>query len=120
MNNKLRSWSDQDYDTLKELLVGRKVVGATEKLLTLDNGTQLEVGGNQGCGGCSSGWFEVTELNTCDNIITAVEYEADDHVVSLFVYAEDNRVKLVEANGDIGNGYYGSGFWIRVSNLTTT
>lgn len=114
MGTKLSSWSDEDYIRLKDLLVGRTVVKATEDHLTLDDGTLLEVQGNEGCGGCSSGWFEVTQLNTCDNIITNIAYEATDNQVSLFVYAEDDRIKLIESNGDIGNGYYGSGFWIRV------
>ena len=41
--------------------------------LVLDNGTILEVRGNEGCGGCENGWYYLTTINKCDNAITNVE-----------------------------------------------
>ena len=55
-------------ESVKELLLFRKIV-KVEKLdeqdgiLTLDNGTQLIVQGNCGCGGCDNGWYYLYELN---------------------------------------------------------
>lgn len=107
-----------ETDSLAQLLVGRKVVNVADDILTLDNGTLLQVEANEGCGGCSSGWFELTELNTCDNVITSVTVdsreEGYDDVYSLFVYAENTQIKLIEATGSVGNGYYGAGYRINV------
>ena len=67
-------------ESVKELLLFRKIV-KVEKLdeqdgiLTLDNGTQLIVQGNCGCGGCDNGWYYLYELNKCDNVITNVKCE---------------------------------------------
>ena len=55
-------------ESVKELLLFRKIV-KVEKLdeqdgiLILDNGTQLIVQGNRGCGGCDNGWYYLDELN---------------------------------------------------------
>ena len=76
---------------------------------------------NEGCGGCSSGWYSITELNECDNVITNVEFECediddeyDDTSYRIFVYAEDKRIKILQVDGTDGNGYYGTGYSIRV------
>lgn len=61
-----------------DLLFGRKIIKANNDTLYLDNGVELEFAGNCGCGGCSSGWYEVVELNSCDNVITNVELVCDD------------------------------------------
>ena len=61
VNKKYVAHSDDDRfeESVKELLLFRKIVKA-EKLneqdgiLTLDNGTQLIVQGNCGCGGCNN------------------------------------------------------------------
>lgn len=105
-------------DEIRNVLVGRKVTGVDEQndTLSLDDGTILKVRANEGCGGCNSGWFELTQLNSCDNVITKAEIDyqesGDGDVYSLFVYAENTQIKLVESSGNIGNGYYGSGFSI--------
>jgi hypothetical protein len=119
---------DQDsLDEIRELLVGRRVVSVTssewEGTLTLDDGTVLTVIPNDGCGGCSSGNYSISEINECpDNVITDVElvdlfsdgrYD-DAHTYSIYVLAFDKRVKLLEVEGDDGNGWYGTGYTIRV------
>ena len=58
------------------------------------------------------------ELNKCDNAITDVELVYDkrnsDEVIQIFVIAEDKRIKIIDVQGDEGNGYYGRGFTIYV------
>lgn len=115
---------DNDFEQkVKDLLLYRRIV-KVEKLdvqhgiLTLDNGTQLVVEGNEGCGGCGNGWFYLETLNECDNAITNVECETgkdDDYndVYRIFVYAEDKRIKCVEYSG-YDNGWYGTGYWLCV------
>jgi hypothetical protein len=105
---------------IRELLIGRTVTKVGDVNLELDDGTQLIIGGNEGCGGCERGWYEITELNDCPvNAIMAVELVSDEYAVGgdefirLFVLAEDQRIKLLEAKGE-DNGYYGTGFWIEV------
>lgn len=80
--------------------------------LVLDNGVVLVAEGNEGCGGCGNGWYYLSELNTCDNAITNVEFiESDEEVFSIFVYSADNRINLLTYEG-YDNGYYGVGYTI--------
>ena len=110
---------DLDFNTkVEELLLYRKIVSITqvdsmEAILTLDNGTELIVFGNEGCGGCGNGWYDIYELNECNNVITDVqcltENESADGKYHLFVYAEDRRINCVTYDG-YDNGYYGTGY----------
>lgn len=108
---------------ITELLMYRKVIKIENGTLYLDNGVELEIVANSGCGGCSAGWYEVTELNGCDNAITNVEFVCedindpksyDDTSYKIFVYAEDKKIKLLQVDGSDGNGYYGTGYSIVV------
>lgn len=118
---------------IKELLLGHTVVKVEDDMLRLDDGRFLRIVPNSGCGGCSSGWYELTELNDCPiNAIMSVELvdepyseyededpdEYEDHKYSIFVLAQDNRIKLAEIDGSDGNGYYGSGYRILVYGFT--
>lgn len=110
-----------EEEKIKELLMYRKIVKAENYILYLDNGVKLEVLPNEGCGGCSSGWYSITELNECDNAITNVKFECEniddeyfDTSYRIFVYAEDKRIKILQVDGTDGNGYYGTGYSIRV------
>jgi hypothetical protein len=119
--------NDSNFEErVKELLLYRRIVEVQrindmDGILILDNGTQLIVEGNRGCGGCYNGWYDLCELNNCDNAITDVkcdvmgDYNDFDEVYSIFVYAEDKRVKCVEFSGG-DNGYYGTGYdlYVRV------
>lgn len=103
---------------VKNLLLGRKII-KTEKtddqigVLTLDDGTQLIVEGNEGCGGCANGWYYLDELNECDNVITnvecALEYKGYDDVYHIFVFADNKKINCVQYSGS-DNGYYGTGY----------
>lgn len=116
---------DEDYEkVVKELLLYHKVVKAEEvdgqtALLTLDNGTQLLLEGNEGCGGCGNGWFFLQDLNTCNNVITDVKCECDCEegcdggTYHIYVFAEDQKINLVEFNG-YDNGWYGTGYRLSV------
>lgn len=108
---------------IRELLLYHKIVKVENDTLYLDNGTELEVCPNQGCGGCSSGWYYLTELNDCDNAITNVEFACDDinsedsyndTSYKIFVLAENKKIKILQVDGSDGNGYYGSGYSIMV------
>jgi len=109
-------------EEVKELLLYRKIVKVEkindqEGVLILDNGLQLIVEGNEGCGGCENGWYYLDELNGCDNAITNVkcEIEGDEYsdVYNIFVYAEDKRINCVQYSGG-DNGYYGTGYRLYV------
>jgi hypothetical protein len=104
---------------VKNLLLFRKIVkveAADEQkgILTLDDGTKLIVEGNEGCGGCSNGWFYLDELNGCDNAITDVECVCEeseycDTVYHIFVFAEGKKINCLQYSGH-DNGYYGVGY----------
>lgn len=113
-----------DEKEIKELLIGRKVKVDGDNLV-LDNGIILEVVANEGCGGCSNGWYSITKLNEVDNAITNVEFECDsieaneendysDTSYKIFVFCEDTRINLLQVDGSDGNGYYGTGYEIIV------
>ena len=117
-----------DEKEIKELLIGRKVKVVGDKgqsaTLELDNGLILEVLANEGCGGCSNGWYSIWNLNNVDNAITNVEFECDDldpkendwndTSYKIFVFCEDTRINLLDVTGSDGNGYYGTGYSITV------
>lgn len=121
--NNYTEYEHYDEKGITDLLLYRKIVKVEDDTLVLDNGLRLEVIANQGCGGCSNGWYYLTELNECDNVITNVEFVEDDdyeddgyndNSYKIFVYAEDKRIKILQVDGSDGNGYYGTGYSIRV------
>lgn len=94
--------------------------------LILDDGTQVFINANEGCGGCSNGWYQLKTLSTVDNIITGVRLRDDavgdnspysyseEHSYKIFVYADNQEINLIQIDGDDGNGYYGTGYEITV------
>jgi hypothetical protein len=122
-------YNQNDVEEISKLLVGRRVEKVSENTLLLDDGTVLEVQGNEGGCSCGGGDYDLTELNSVDNAIMSVEveerYKSDEErgeddwyggsqVYTLFVYAENEKLKLAEFEGDDGSGYYGTGFQITV------
>lgn len=111
---------------LHELLFGRKVVEASADkysgTLVLDDGTVLKVDGNEGCGGCPSGNYDLTVLNTVDNaisnvreVVTSNDKCEDGLTYQIFVIFEDQTHELLaQFDGSDGNGYYGTGWWLTV------
>ncbi len=115
---------ESDRAELKHLLVGRRIEGIHWPKLFLDNGRVLEVEGNEGCGGCSAGHFAVTQLHTYNNVIANVLFsdDTDRHgnprSYSVFVYADgESPSEILRVEGDVGNGYYGYGYTIRVKEV---
>lgn len=108
-----------DEEQIRDLLIGKSVKKVNKDTLILNDGTELKIIPNEGCGGCSNGWYEITELNGCENIITNVTFECidnsdDDMIYRIFVFAKDKNIKLLEVSGGDGNGYYGTGYSIDV------
>ena len=132
INNMIDCLSGYNYlyvpkneEVVKELLIGHSVKKVNEKTLELDNGVQLEFEGNEGCC-CGAGCYYIEELNDCNNVITNVEFDEENIIddeddywntsysYKIFVYAENTRIKLLQCDGDDGNGYYGTGYHIKV------
>ena len=115
--------SYEQEDEIKNLLIGHTITKVDGETLMLDDGTKLTLMGNWGCGGCTSGNYDLTELNGCPNMIMNVEFDEEtitdsyepDVAYRIFVYAENQKIKLAEFEGTDGNGYYGSGYWIEVT-----
>lgn len=108
----------RDEETIKQMLIGHTVKKVNNNTLELDNGIQLKFYGNEGCS-CGAGCYDITELNECENAITNVEFIDEDkyggeRIYRIFVYAENKQIKLLQCDGDDGNGYYGTGYHIEV------
>ena len=108
---------------IEKLFVGKSIVKAEGNLLTLSDGTVLEIEGNEGCGGCSGGDYHLDRLNTFSNVITSVEINVGDKnpeqrysdtLYQIFVYSEGIGLSVADISGDDGSGYYGTGFAIEV------
>lgn len=127
MGEYIAHWEE---DKLRDVLVGRKIVGAElneegwnpEGVLTLDDGTILVLEGNEGGCACSSGDYFLKSVATVDNIITNVtiyrdpaeDYGDGEGVYAIYVIADNEQVNVARFEGDDGNGYYGTGFSIHV------
>jgi len=115
---------EDETSRLREVLLGHSVKKIAVDHLELDDGTMLRIVPNEGCGGCGNGWYELTDLNEVDNIITSVSVETtskrneDDYeqayTYRVFVVAGDKRINLFTVDGDDGNGYYGTGYVVLV------
>lgn len=118
-----------DTADIESLLVGRRVVAAQsvdrseldedleprDGVLTLDDGTTVTVHPNEGCGGCTEGWYSITNLAAVDNVITSVRaVEETDARFQIFVVADATEINLLTVEGH-DNGYYGVGYTLTVS-----
>lgn len=126
----MTSWNgnlnETDVLKIKDLLLGRKVVRVEGDKMALDNGAVLRIFPNEGCGGCSNGWYHLAALNEVNNAITNVEvvreeldnpdYTGPDTAYRIYVYAAGivGKQTLLSVEGSDGNGYYGTGYEIEV------
>lgn len=110
-----------DAGLYTKLLRGRYVTSIDDGTITLDDGTELYIHGNDGCGGCESGWYWLEQVykqgSRRARIMSAyVGYDEDDKdapsVYTIFVMVDGNPgfLPLATIRGDDGNGYYGTGF----------
>lgn len=109
-----------DEAATEELLVGKSVISVENDVMTLSDGTEVHVLPNEGCGGCSSGWYQLDELNKCEAVITSVRLHCSDdddydaHTYKIFVLAANKEQVLLSVSGDDGSGYYGTGYTLIV------
>lgn len=116
-------YTEENTKEITQLLLGRKVAKVSGNTLSLDNGKKLCLVGNEGCYGCTNGNYRLSELSDCDNVITSVEFvfaPGDDSdykegYYQIFVFAGDNRINLATFMGTDGNGCYGTGYTITVT-----
>lgn len=137
---------DQDAtDAITELLMGRKVTKVDGEHLLLDDGTVIKAIGHEGGCSCSAGDYTLSELNGVDNIITRVEFDYHptgefdgwgdeptdaqrcEHGANedkyeghyrIFVFADNQKINLMQVDGSDGNGYYGTGYELLVRRST--
>lgn len=144
-----QTYTQQDTEEITNLLIGRRIIQAemgqfaypllsnadrnpyldwtqhADARLTLDDGTVLYLTGNEGCGGCPSGNYDLEKVATVDNIITSARIEADpddyyddkdrdEGYYRIYVIAEATEINVAEFVGTDGNGYYGTGFELTV------
>lgn len=107
---------------LAEVLVGRRIVSAKSVpakgwddaylLLTLDNGTQVEVQDTSDC--CAYGEVSAFLLNpdSIDHVITSVTDR--DNYTEFFVLADMVQVLKLDTSWSEGSGYYSYGLNIKL------
>ncbi len=110
-------------ERLRELMIGKTIASVEQTdeqtgVVTLDDGTVLTLEGNEGCGGCSEGWYSLTHLTPASGVITNVRSDVvEDGEYSerfrIFVVAADTETLVVSFDGG-DNGYYGRGWWLTV------
>ena len=124
MTKETLSYSDEKL--IADSLLGRTVRKVTEDTLLLDNGDLWQIIPNEGGCSCGAGDYTLEELNECpDNAIMGVDFEENQpsdwgdpyrpQAYRVFVLAADRRIKLWDVTGDDGSGYYGSGYYIRIT-----
>lgn len=116
---------DQNSDDglYTQILRGRYVTRIDDSTITLDNGTELHIQGNEGCGGCGNGWYWLEQVykqgSRRTRIMSAyVAYDEEDKdeegpsVYTIFVMVDGNptQLPLATVRGSDGNGYYSTGF----------
>lgn len=113
------------------ILQGRYVTEIDDEFdtIALDDGTVLDVEGNEGCGWCRSGWYDLVNVykrgSSNARIMSAHvacdideenndEGAVDPHVYTLFVMVDGNPefLPLATIRGDDRAGGYGTGFRI--------
>lgn len=135
----VRTLNEENHEEITNLLMGRKVTKVDGEHLMLNDGTVIKAIGHDGGCACSAGCYDLSVLNGVDNIITRVEFDyhpdgggglddkptpaqACEHGPSeryeghyrIFVYAENQKINLMQFDGTDGNGYYGTGYEILV------
>lgn len=120
-----------------EFLIGKSIVKVEEATVLNDygtpcpdgyrlicsDGTIIEIGTNEGCGGCSNGWSSFSDLLKLEqnqNVITNVEvkyhgYYEDEF--TMFIYYVDKSISKLEGDDGYGNGYYGGGFYVTIKEV---
>ena len=113
-----------------ELSRGWSSIGLGDRAtITLDDGTVLQLEGHDGGCSCESGCYELghlADIASVDNIITAVHFDnrpgGDEYdsssfegSYSIFVVADNQRINLATFEGSDGNGYYGTGYYVRIT-----
>ena len=93
-------------------------------ILTCKDDTIIEIGMNEGCGGCENGWSnfdDLKKLQDNNNVITNIETKYkkgwEEDKFTMFVYYEDNTINELEGDEGYGNGYYGGGFYVTIKNV---
>lgn len=109
--------SEELADLLKEL-IGVRITSISEDLIVLEDGTRIEIEINEGCG-CDRGWSElsVAKSGNLDAAIMNVEYVQDFKSYDkfkIFIYLANNETIELDGDDGVGNGFYGSGFWVTV------
>lgn len=111
--------TSNDEDGIRSLFVGRSIVTAEDGVLTLDDGTQVELRGNDGSWGSSSGNYRVDQMLAHPHVITGValanirEGESQRNY-KIFVYSDSLFTEVASFRGDDGNGWYGTGYTLEV------
>jgi hypothetical protein len=131
MKNEHRDGCEFDFligKSIKEVKEGsKKKYWEVVDLYTLvcNDGTEIEIETNAGCGGCGNGWSSFDDLKKLEknhNVITNVkcEYEknswGEQNGFKLFIFYQDDMLTL-EGDDGYGNGYYGGGFYVTIKDV---
>lgn len=131
MKNEHRDGSDFDFligKSIKKIEYKDGMLEPHRYILTCNDGTIIEIEPNEGCGGCENGWSSFEDLEKLaknNNAITNVKTEYMrggfyDYRFKMFIYYEDGTINEITGDDGYGNGYYGGGFYVTVTNVKET
>jgi hypothetical protein len=110
----LVGYNHTEEEEIRKLLLGTKITKVADDHIRLSTGAMVKIVPTGDC--CVQ--YTLDDLNSVDNIITAVEFITEEKegaevwagTYNVFVIAEDKYVKAWSVSGDDGNGYYGTGY----------
>lgn len=109
----------------KKSVIGEYDYEVDGYILTCSDGTVIEIGINEGCGGCRNGWSSFEDLKKLEdnsNVITNIKVvyqnkHCEDDEFIMFVYYSDGTINELVGDDGYGNGYYGGGFYVTIKNV---
>lgn len=105
----------QEFETIKEQLLFKKIIAWTEDSLTLDDGTVVTIEeSEQDCCASAGGEFKevvldavITDIKLGEETTAGVDkYDETENYVTVTIFHNQNPIALAECSANDGNGGY--------------
>ena len=104
----------QEFETIKEQLLFKKIVAWTEDSLTLDDGTVVTIEeSEQDCCASAGGEFKgvvldavITDIKLGEETTESLYFDETKNYVTVTIFHNQNPIALAECSANDGNGGY--------------